>query len=121
MRLLNPNTILEHETRISESVMWDFLRNYHEQRGIQAWADNDIPYYFTNNYRLAFNYASMVLSFIQEWIAKHPEADLSQPFTIIEIGTGSGRFAYTFLRTLEKLQEENPLAIKIKYIMIESI
>src|SRR5207248_2799729 len=61
--------------------------------------------------------AQLVLSFIRDWTAKNPDAK-NHPFYIMELGTGSGRFSYYFVKTLQELlQGMHMNDIKICYIM----
>jgi len=108
--------VIEQHKKFSESALWRFQREYFDQEGINAWV-NQVPFYITSNPFIAKCYARLVLSFIRDWTAKHPEAK-QHPFYIMELGTGSGRFSYYVIKTLEELMKDLEIKdIKICYIM----
>ncbi|MFW1950288.1 hypothetical protein ACG907_20660, partial [Acinetobacter bereziniae] len=62
-----------------------------------------VPHYVTSNPTIANAYAEMALAF---WRDRQRLAPQSGPLTICELGAGSGRFAFYFLRRLESLCAE---------------
>lgn len=108
--------VIEQQKRFSQSALWRMQRDYFDKAGINAWA-NQVPFYITSNPFIARCYVHIVISFIRDWITKHPDAKC-HPFYIMELGTGSGRFSYYFLKTLQELLETLDMsAINICYIM----
>ncbi len=107
---------IEENKRFSESALWAAQREYYETEGIEAWA-GDVPFYVTSNPFIANTYANLIIRFMQDWIAKHPDAK-SHPFYILELGTGPGQFSYYLLKTLLDMQKTLGLgALKIRYVM----
>jgi len=91
-------------------------REYFDKEGINAWT-NQVPFYITSNPFIANCYARLTLAFIRDWLKLHPEA-IQHPFYIMELGTGSGRFSYYFVKTLlELLQTYAMPDVKICYVM----
>jgi len=112
----NRKVVIEQHKRFSQSALWRLQREYFDKEGINAWV-NQVPFYITSNPFIANTYAKVVLTFIQDWVNNHPEA-ISHPFYIMELGTGSGRFSYYFVKTLTDLLKSSSLKeVKIKYIM----
>lgn len=108
--------LLEQHKKFSESCLWRLQREYFDKEGVNAWV-NQVPFYITSNPFIATTYANLVLSFIKDWIKKHPNAKDS-PFYILELGTGSGRFSYYVIKTLCELLDQLKLNdIKVCYIM----
>lgn len=107
---------IEEKQRFSNSALWVAQREYYATEGIEAWA-SDVPFYVTSNPFIANSYANLIIRFIQDWVAQHPDA-LSEPFYILELGTGPGQFSYYLLKTLLAMQEKLGLkSLKIRYIM----
>lgn len=108
--------VVEQSKRFSESMLWKLQREYFDKEGINAWV-NQVPFYITSNPYIASCYAEVVLAFIRDWTSKHPDAK-NHPFYFMELGTGSGRFSFYFVRTLLGLLEHFSMQdIKICYIM----
>lgn len=77
--------------------LWRLQRRYFHDRGPEAWRGGEVPHYITSNPLIAETYARLVLAFLRD---RAGDAD-PQPLQIIELGAGSGRFAYHFLDRLE--------------------
>ena len=90
---------LEEPTALSESVLWSLVREYYQREGIRAWSHGVVPEMITTNAVMGASYARMVAAFLHEWRADAGSAPID-PVHIIEIGAGSGRFAYHFLTKL---------------------
>jgi tetratricopeptide (TPR) repeat protein len=110
---------LEQEQRLSKSMLWQLLRDYYDQTGIDAWQKALVPHFVTSNSFIAHAYARVVLAFMSDCLAdKIRPLDTSQPFYILELGTGSGRFSYHFLQHFLRLREAAGLdTVPFTYIM----
>ncbi|WP_230454458.1 hypothetical protein [Coxiella burnetii] len=101
---------------MSQSLLWDFQRQYYYKQGPQAFA-NQVPFYVTCNPFIANVYAELIFSFIRDWIKQHPQS-VQSPFYVLELGAGSGRFSfYTIKRLCELLDEAGMKSIALKYVM----
>lgn len=110
--------IIEKKRPLSQSKLWQFQREYFDKAGIGAWS-KQVPFYVTSNPFIAKCYARLVMSMARDWLACHPES-ITEPFYIIELGTGSGRFSYYVLKQLTLLQAELNLSqLKFRYIMTD--
>ena len=108
--------VIEQHKRFSQSALWRMQREYFDKEGINAWV-NQVPFYITSNPFIANCYAQLVLAFIRDWTKKYPDSR-NHPFYIMELGTGSGRFSYYFVKTLKKLLARVDMAdVKFCYIM----
>jgi tetratricopeptide (TPR) repeat protein len=110
------NIIIEQHKKFSESCLWKMQRDYFDQEGINAWV-NQVPFYITSNPFIANCYAKVATAFIRDVVKKNPEAK-KNPFYILELGTGSGRFSYYSVKNiLELLQALDMPDIQICYVM----
>lgn len=108
--------VLEKNKRFSQSALWRMQREYFDKEGINAWV-NQVPFYITSNPFIANSYAQVVLAFIRDCIVQNPDAK-NHPFYIMELGTGSGRFSYYFVKTLTTLLQKMAMSdVKICYVM----
>lgn len=115
----NPETLLEADTPLSESVLWRAQRAYFQRVGIEAWRDATVPHYVTCNPALAHAMAQVVLGFLRDCDAGAAPAD-GAPFHILELGAGSGRFAFLFLQALVELREGLGWGhVPIRYVMTD--
>src|SRR5690242_11313763 len=96
-KLTPPQTkqiILGDKQRLSESILWRLQANFFAQRGIDAWREGIVPHYISSNPFIANAYAQVAFGFLKDCQATSDGLDRSQPIYIVELGTGSGRFAY---------------------------
>src|SRR5207245_6227421 len=91
------------------SVSWALQRNFYAQRGLKAWNEDLVPSYITNNPFIAEIFAGIVAAFVQDCMssAQHGYQSLSpdNPLRILELGAGTGKFSYLFLRKLTALMQ----------------
>lgn len=107
---------IEQHKRFSQSALWRLQREYFDKEGINAWV-NQVPFYITSNPFIANCYVRIVIAFMRDWTKKHPDAK-NHIFYIMELGTGSGRFSYYFVKTLdETLKKLGMTDIKFCYVM----
>jgi tetratricopeptide (TPR) repeat protein len=99
--------VLESGARLSRSLLWQLQRRYFEQQGIQAWQQSVVPHFITSNTYTAGAYARVVLAYLKD--CKRPEGTSGRHY-ILELGAGSGRFAYHFLKKFLHLRQLSSLA-----------
>ncbi len=118
--------VLEQNQALSRSLLWRIQRAFFEQHGVEAWRQGIVPQYVTSNPYIANAYARVVFGFLRDWFAP-PAADpagrppdRSQPVYIIELGAGSGRFAYHFLKQFSGFSGQPALKnVSIRYVMTD--
>lgn len=118
------SSLLEANQRLSSSVLWQLQRTYFERQGIEAWRSGSVPHHITSSPFIADAYARVILGFLRDWSVQkksdYERRDRRQPVHIIELGSGSGRFAYSFLKKFLHLYRSSVLkAIPIKYVMTD--
>lgn len=118
--------LLEEKQRFSKSLLWQLQRQFFEQQGIQAWRQGTVPHYITSNPHIANAYAQVVLGFLRDCYAisgrKGSSAAINpkQPIYILELGSGSGRFAYHFLKKFHASYAQSSLnQTQVKYILTD--
>lgn len=98
--------LLEEQQVFSQSLIWELQQDYFAARGVDAWRWGEVPHYITSNPTIANSYAEIVLACLREHQRLVPEASHSaEPLYLCELGAGSGRFAFHFLRRLARLCE----------------
>ncbi|HET6841595.1 MAG TPA: SAM-dependent methyltransferase [Candidatus Angelobacter sp.] len=109
--------ILETDVSLSRSVIWRLQREFYVQRGLRAWSEDKVPHFITNNPQIADMYARVVAGFLGDCMA----ADQSgNPLRILELGAGSGKFCYLFLRHLSaRLRVQNIPPETVRYCMTD--
>ncbi len=88
---------------LSASIIWRLQRRYFERAGVDAWRQGTVPHFITSNAFIAAAYARLVCGFLADCAAGElddgfPPLDPAQPIYAVELGSGSGRFAYHFLQ-----------------------
>lgn len=100
--------------RLSASPVWDIQKNYYKTLGIQAWEPSAVPSYVTTNPFIAHCYAKVISGFFDD----HQRDNLhDKKRYIIELGSGTGCFAYRFLKHF--FAENKPHRDNITYIMTD--
>lgn len=111
--------LVEPPVRFSLSKLWQIQRNYFATMGINAWKE-EVPFYISSNTFIAHNYALLLINFIKDWRNQNPENH--EPFYIVELGSGTGKFSFYFLQTFKKLLSQNNLTDqKFCYIISDLI
>lgn len=91
---------LEQRQPFSRSLLWDLQRRYFAARGAAAWSLGEVPHYVTSNPVIADAYAELVFAFWRDRQALFPD---DAPLHVCELGAGPGRFAFYFLKRLQRL------------------
>ena len=127
--------VLETGQRLSQSLLWKLQRQFFEQQGIQAWtADKVVPHYVTSNPFIANAFGKVAFGFLRDCFsvghsltarrrsndASLMSLDVSQPIYILELGAGSGRFAYHFIQQFFAHYPHSTLRdLPVKYVMTD--
>ena len=109
--------VLERGQHLSHSILWRLQRAYFLEKGIDAWRTGTVPHYVTSNPALARAYAQVVSGWLRD-VA--PSLDRRQPVHVVELGGGSGRFGYQFLRSFFDLHGRSVLRdVPVVYVMTD--
>lgn len=93
----------EDGVRLSQSPIWSRQRDYYIQRGLQTWTADKVPEFITNNPFIAEIYARIVFGFISDCLTQEHPPTAARPLRIVELGAGTGKFGYLFLRHFQAL------------------
>jgi tetratricopeptide (TPR) repeat protein len=116
------STALEKNQRLSESMIWKLQRAVYLEFGPQAWSQKGVPFYITSNPFTARQYAHVVLGYLRDCIAADSATplDFAHPLYILDLGAGTGRFGYLFLKSLRALLRSELLrGLRICYVMTD--
>jgi len=117
--------VLETDVPLSQSIIWRLQRDFYAQRGLKAWNEDLVPSYITNNPFIAEIYAGIAAAFLQDCMS-HAQRDSSPlsreiPLRILELGSGTGKFSYLFLRKLTALLQNNNIPLHlVRYCMTDT-
>ena len=98
MDLSKDEVILQQDMPLSKSWLWDMQHEFFEREGINAWV-NQVPFYITSNPYIANSYANIIIRFMQDRVKRGSYNPL-EPFYIIELGAGSGKFSFYIIKRL---------------------
>lgn len=109
--------LVEDAKRLSESILWQLQRDYYAGESIKAWKTDRVPHVITNSAFLAKAYTRIVYGFLRDW--QH-RIDRSEPVYIVELGAGTGRLAFGFLRKWLTFFPQSALCdLKITYVITD--
>jgi Putative S-adenosyl-L-methionine-dependent methyltransferase len=116
--------VLESDVPLSSSVIWGLQRDFYVQRGLKAWTEDQVPSYITNNPFIAEIYARIVFGFLRDCMrrtrAGAQPLSSQNPLRILELGAGSGKFSYLFMRKMADLMHAANIAVNtVRYCMTD--
>ena len=108
---------LENDVHLSASIIWKLQHDYYVQRGLKAWTEARYPSFITSNPFIAEIYAQIIAAYLDDCIG-HANNDASSisaenPLHILELGAGTGKFSYLFLRHIVPLLNKKGLSPQI--------
>jgi tetratricopeptide (TPR) repeat protein len=110
--------ILEEGKRLSQSLLWELQTAAYSQYSVAAWREKGVPHYITSNPYIARRYALMVAAYLED-IRDTISSDA--PVYIFDLGAGTGRFGYLFLKAFIPLCERFHFDFKIRYVMTDMV
>jgi len=114
--------VLEDYTRCSESHLWKLMMSFYDRKGVESWSQGIVPHFITCNAFIGKAYAQVLYGFICDCMSgKSPMTlDPAEPFYIIELGAGSGKFSFFMLKALLEMSEVFSFPVnKIVYVMTD--
>ena len=88
------NIQIEKNADLSTSLFWQFQKDFYLNSGPQAWI-GQVPYYITSNSFIAKHYDELIQSALSD-LTRQYILNKRKPIYIIELGGGTGKFAYQF-------------------------
>ncbi|HEY5978005.1 MAG TPA: hypothetical protein VIT41_00080 [Microlunatus sp.] len=86
--------------RLSESPLWNRQRRFYDRDATDIWGSGSVPHGITCNPRIANTYARIVLELLRTAGGDPTAVDRLH---LVELGGGTGRFAYLLVRQLREL------------------
>ena len=115
----NTAVIVEDESQLSKSMLWDLQKDFFANQGPEAWIKGIVPQYITTNPYIANLYAKTIFGYCRDYITRN-DIDKNSTIYIMELAAGVGRFTYTFLKRYLHLIENSSLkGLKFKYIVTD--
>lgn len=113
----------EKNAILSKSVLWELQKKAYCQFGPAAWQAKNVPFYLTSNPLIARHYAQIVVGFFRDCLTLRQSLsiDLKKPFYILDLGAGTGRFAYLFLNELFEMLANLKMPFRICYVMTDIV
>ena len=117
--------LLEKDVPLSRSMIWGLQRDFYAQRGLKAWNEDLVPSYITNNPFIAEIFAGIVAAFVQDCMSSaqrgYQSLSPENPLRILELGAGTGKFSYLFLRKLVALLQRQNIPLQlVRYCMTDT-
>jgi len=114
-------TIIEENRRFSESILWKLQHQAYSHFGPEAWIAKGVPFYLTSNPHFVRQNVQVALGYVRDCI-KNKQIDREEPFYIFDLGAGSGRFGYLFLKDfLSVTHQLYGTKLKVRYVMTDLI
>jgi len=113
-------TPIEEDARFSESVLWKLQETAYQQFGPEAWTEKGVPFYLTSNPFTARQYACLAIAYLRDCV-KEERIDYTAPIYLFDLGAGTGRFAYQFLRFFRPMLSTLFPDVQIKYVMTDIV
>jgi putative S-adenosyl-L-methionine-dependent methyltransferase len=114
-------TTLEQRVSLSRSLIWRLQRDFYAKRALKAWTEDLVPSYITNNPFIAEIYAQILAGFLEDCFGQDSQnVSREKPMRILELGAGTGKFAYLLLRNLSGLLRMRNIPMDtLRYVMTE--
>ncbi|CAN5621489.1 hypothetical protein BH10CYA1_BH10CYA1_42440 [soil metagenome] len=105
---------VQGERRLSESLLWTLQEDYYAKQSLKAW--ERVPFYSTSRMMFVGTIANLVNAFLVDCA---DTLDFQSPVYILELGGGSGCFAYRFLNELVELMSDFDVLrnLRLQYIL----
>ena len=101
---------------VSNSDVWKLLMDFYARKGPEAWRSGKIPQRITSNGYTADVYASIVTAFLRDWAH---DGGGEVPL-ILEVGGGSGLFAWLFMNRLLNHHLSTEEALPFEYLLTDA-
>jgi len=110
-------SVFESAKVLSKSRLWSVQGEYFRKSGVQAWASGDVPHTLTSGPIVGRAYAQIVEGFVEDCRAgRFGRLDEGEPIYVVELGSGTGRLGFHFLRQLD---EACILPFRVVYVLTD--
>ena len=110
---------IQSKTLFSESLIWQFNRDFYQEKGISAWSDDTVPHHLTSNSSVGRTYAALIYAILKDLSSVENENEIVY---ILDLGAGHGRLGFHILKHLQSLISESVEKIpKYCYILSDIV
>ena len=116
----NSQQWIEKDVPFRDSILWSLQRQAYQECGPKAWSEVGVPFYLTSNVFIASRHAQFFYYFLKDALLL-PGDDklcLDSPVYLLDLGAGSGRFAYLFLKSFLSLLRGDPQLSSLKFCYV---
>lgn len=100
--------------------MWQLMMDFYDEKGINSWSKGIVPSFVTSNAFIGRSYARIISGYIADLCDMKNAIDKSEPLYLIEVGGGSGKFAFHVLKALGCMQDRIDFSVDhIVYILTD--
>ncbi len=92
------STVLQRNTRLHNSMVWQTLSDYYQKKGRGAWQKNEVPQFALTNRYTASYYCYHIAHICRQCWQEKPDEEV----LILDCGAGSGEFMFHFLPLLQQ-------------------
>ncbi|POM70294.1 Hypothetical protein PHPALM_13288, partial [Phytophthora palmivora] len=117
-----PRYQLEDFTPFARCHLWKLMMSFYDRQGVESWAQGIVPHFITSNTFIAKRYSNVLRAYFRDAIkpGSASPVDPTQPFYIVELGAGSGKFSFYFLKALAQMESVLDFPLNsIRYIMTD--
>jgi hypothetical protein len=111
--------VIEAQRPLSQSRLWEYKRQLYFEQGVRAWREGGVPHFITSNCFVARSYARVALAHLRSALAGNAAAR-QKGARILELGAGTGRFAFHFVEQFFPMLRESDLAdVPVTYVLTD--
>lgn len=107
--------IVEEFTPFSKSLLWKLQIKAYQEFALKAWTEKGVPFYLTSSPLLAKSFAWLSAAYIEDLLMQNERIEI----TFFDLGAGTGRFAYLFLKFFQELSAPLKERLSFKYVMTD--
>lgn len=121
MSLPETVTSTKHQALVpfSESDIWNDLRRFYKDEGIDAWSEK-VPFFASSNAFVAESSFQVIHTFLME-SAQQMEGVSDNPFILLEVGAGHGCFSFYLLQRLGEWLEKAKQRFTFIYVISDLV
>jgi hypothetical protein len=113
--------VIEEPVPLSRSILWRLNDSYYQDHGVTAWSSGDVPFNSTTSAVLGATFAALIAAYARDCAAgRCGPFDSAEPLYVVELGAGSGRFAWHVLEHLRRLDTSSARVVYVLSDMVES-
>jgi hypothetical protein len=98
------------------------MMEFYDRKGVDSWSQGIVPHFITCNAFIGRSYSKVLHGFFRDSMKEGcaTKLDPKEPFYIVELGAGSGKFGYYMLQALAEMQATSAFPFeKVVYVMTD--